>query len=155
MRKYYMSNLTCELPDGRILYRVIANRDFGNVKKGTAGGFIGDTRNLSQDGDCWVADDAAVYGAACVSANAWVGGKATIKGRALITDSASVLEDALIDEYAFIGGHARIKGETQIGGKSLITGRACITGTACFYDQIFSGDQYVTTRDGFLHVSTY
>jgi len=269
MRKYYMSNLTCELPDGRILYRVIANRDFGNVKKGTAGGFIGDTRNLSQDGDCWVADDAAVYGAARVSADAWVGGMATIKGRALITDSASVLENVLIDEYAFIGGHAKIKGEThisgeasvrgnvvadcignrsnsgktvmpnisgqarlngtvflydhitirdqatvdgihvvirgrakilenagvfdnavieghtvlsgdarafqncvirdrtkvtndalvcgyaQIGGKSLITGRACITGTACFYDQTFSGDQYVTTRDGFLHVSTY
>jgi len=269
MRKYYMSNQTCELTDGRILYRVIANRDFGNVKKGTVGGFIGDTRNLSQDGDCWIADDAAVYGAARVSANAWVGDGATVKGRAIITESATITGNALIDEYAYIGGHALIQGRTyingeasvrgnvvancvafrsntgkslmpnisgrsrlngtvflydritirdtasidginviirnhakiienagvfdnavieghvvlsgdarafqhciirdrtkvtndalvcgysQISGKSLITGRACITGAACFHSQTFSGDQYVTTRDGLLHITTY
>ena len=269
MRKYSINDQTCELPDGRILYRVVANRDFGCVKKDTVGGFIGDTQNLSQKGDCWVADDAAVYDEARVSANAWVGGSATIKGRAIITEFATVTDDALIDEYAYIGGHAHIKGSTyisgeasvrgevvascvsfrshsgktlmpnisgrarlngtvflfdritirgtasidginvvirdrvkilenagvfdnalieghavlsgdarafqhcvirdrtrvtndalvcgyaQIGGKSLITGRACITGTACFHDQTFSGDQYVTTRNGLLHISTY
>jgi UDP-3-O-[3-hydroxymyristoyl] glucosamine N-acyltransferase len=269
MRKYSISNQTCELSDGRILYRVIANRDFGNVKKGTVGGFIGDTQNLSQEGDCWIADDAAVYDTARGSANAWIGGTATVKGGAIITEFASVFDDALIEEYVYIGGHAQIKGDTyingeasvrgnvvancvafrsnsgktlmpnisgrarlngtvflydriairdtatvdginvvirnhakiienagvfdnavieghavlsgdarvfqhgiirdrakvtndalvcgysQVGGKSLVTGRACITGTACFHDQTFSGDQYVTTRNGLLHISTY
>ena len=42
------------------LYRIRALKDFGHVRAGTLGGFVASERNLSQDGNCWVADDAQV-----------------------------------------------------------------------------------------------
>ena len=58
--------------DGTTLYRIRALKDFGNVKAGALGGFVASERNLSQHGDCWVADDALVYDEAVVSDGAQV-----------------------------------------------------------------------------------
>lgn len=58
--------------DGHVLNRIIALRDFGEVKKGDLGGFIEKESNLAHDWNCWiyndavVRDDAMVYGYAKV-----------------------------------------------------------------------------------------
>ncbi len=52
---------------GTTLYRIRALKDFGSVKAGDLGGFVGSERNLSHEGTCWVADDAQVYDGAVVS----------------------------------------------------------------------------------------
>ena len=52
------------------LCRVVALRDFGNVKKGDAGGLITGEHNLSHDGNAWVSDNAQVHGKAQVSGDA-------------------------------------------------------------------------------------
>ena len=44
--------------EGRTLYRIRALRDFNDVKKGNIGGYIESESNLSQEGDCWVYDNA-------------------------------------------------------------------------------------------------
>ena len=46
---------------GTTLYRIRALKDFGNVKAGDLGGFVGSERNLRQEGTCWIADEAQVY----------------------------------------------------------------------------------------------
>ena len=56
--------------DGHELYRVEALKDFGNVKKGSVGGFIEKEENLSQEGTCWIFLDAKVYDNAKVFGNA-------------------------------------------------------------------------------------
>ena len=61
MKKYKLGK--CE---GNELCRVIALRDFADVKKGDVGGRIQNEKNLSQDGN------ARVYGNARVSGNAQV-----------------------------------------------------------------------------------
>ena len=60
--------------------RVVALRDFGNVKAGDVGGVVESENNLSHDGDCWVSDDAWVYGNARVSGNAEVYVNAQVSG---------------------------------------------------------------------------
>lgn len=62
--KYMMT--THELP-GKIngkhsVYRIIALKDFGNVKTGDIGGYIESEYNLSQKGNCWIGVDAIVAG---------------------------------------------------------------------------------------------
>lgn len=64
--------------NGKILYRIEALKDFGNVKKGDRGGFIERESNLSQDDDCWVYDDARVCG------NARVCGETAVRDRARV-----------------------------------------------------------------------
>ncbi len=67
------------------LLRVIALKDFANVKKGDEGGLIEKEENLDQKGDCWVFRSARVCDNATVSGNAQiydgcVGGNARICG---------------------------------------------------------------------------
>ena len=47
--------------NGLTLYRIRATRDFGEVKAGDLGGFVEEEGNLSQDGDCWLFDDAKAF----------------------------------------------------------------------------------------------
>lgn len=45
-----------------MLYRIQALKKFAIVKAGDKGGFIEKESNLSQDGNCWIYDNAKVYG---------------------------------------------------------------------------------------------
>ena len=57
------------------LYRIRALKDFSNVSAGNIGGYIESKNNLSQEDNCWVYDDAKVYGNTIVCDNAMVCGK--------------------------------------------------------------------------------
>ena len=46
-KKYRLTDETINV-DGRILHRIEALKDFGNVKKGDKGGFVEKEENLSQ-----------------------------------------------------------------------------------------------------------
>jgi hypothetical protein len=63
------------------LLRITALKDFSNVKKGDKGGLIEKEDNLSQNGDCWVYENARVEGDAMVFGDAKVEGNSEIKGR--------------------------------------------------------------------------
>ena len=76
-KKYKLTEETLEI-DGHVLNRIIALRDFGEVKKGDIGGWIEGQENLSHDDDCWVCGEAKVYGNAEVYGNAIVCGEAKV-----------------------------------------------------------------------------
>ena len=78
-KKYRLTDETINV-DGRILHRIEALKDFGNVKKGDKGGFVEKEENLSQYSDCWVYDDAKVYDNAKVSSRAIVCGNTEVCG---------------------------------------------------------------------------
>ena len=88
-KKYRLTDETINV-DGRILHRIEALKDFGNVKKGDKGGFVEKEENLSQYSDCWVYDDAKVYDNAKVSSRAIVCGKAQVYGNAKVCGNTEV-----------------------------------------------------------------
>jgi hypothetical protein len=71
--------------EGTSLKRLVALRDFGNVKKGDKGGLVEKDANLSHNGDAWVFGDAWVSGNARVFGDAWVSGDAQVSGRIDLT----------------------------------------------------------------------
>jgi carbonic anhydrase/acetyltransferase-like protein (isoleucine patch superfamily) len=90
------------------LYRIKAVRDFTDVRAGEYGGYIENYDNLSQKDDCWVADEAKVYGGAKVRLNAWVYNNAEVCGKTIVTGESDVhnnvyLQDAgvIIDKHLF------------------------------------------------------
>lgn len=87
---------------GRTLCSIRALRDFGDVHAGDVGGYIECERNLSQDGNAWVYDDARVCGDACVSDNAWV------------SDNARVCDNAWVYGNALVCGDARVYGNAWV-----------------------------------------
>src|SRR5450759_3138568 len=87
---------------GTTLYRRRARKDFGKVKAGNLGGFVGSERNLSQDGDCWVADEGQVYDEAVVSDDEQVYGRGRVYGHGRVGDRGQVLGSGQVFELSLI-----------------------------------------------------
>ena len=98
-KKYKLTDETIEV-EGKILYRIEALKDFGEIKNGDKGGFIESENNLAHEGDAWVSDDACVYDNACVSDNAYVSDNARVYGTSCVYGSASVCGDTEISTDA-------------------------------------------------------
>lgn len=137
---------------GKTLYRIKALRDLRSpwdgrtVKAGKLGGYIEFDSNLSQKGECWVADNAKVFGKAKIEADFWVWGGAevdsvmkfvtgTIGDDAVVTGKASV-------HSSEVKGSCRVEGNARIIS-STVTGRALITGSTSILDnsKILSGSE--------------
>ena len=79
-RKYEFNGETMTTDDGKVLHRIVATEDFGEVKAGDVGGWIESEKNLF--GDAWVFGDARVFGDVRVCGDARVFGKARVCGDA-------------------------------------------------------------------------
>lgn len=133
------------------VYQIKALRDIPkmNVKKGDLGGFVTSKFTLSQEGDCWIGENADVLGNVSVIENAYIGGNAnvychlddsvlTIGGNAEIRNEALVsiehdkhsgeAHEFLIEGETYIHGKARIYNVEYIGGNAHISENACIRG---------------------------
>ena len=102
------------------LYRIEALKDFADVKKGDEGGFVESEDNLSQDGNCWIYDDAKVYENAAIYGNALVRGDAEIYGNARICNYASIEDNVKIYGNAAIYGHACIYDYAKIFDDAIV-----------------------------------
>ena len=135
MKKYELTSET-KVIDGVELHRIKALNSFGNIKEGDLGGWIESEKNLSQDGDAWVFDNAKVYDNAMVYDNATVGGNATVfenatvGGCAFISGKSTVFGNARILGAARVGGHATVCGYAFIYGKATVRGKAWVGGNA-------------------------
>lgn len=97
------------LPDGSTVYRIQADRSFGNVKEGEYGGYVGNMSNLSQTGTAWIYDEAVAY------------------GQSRVEEDAQLRKESVISDMVRISGHAqvihtKISGDMQIGDYAKVCG---------------------------------
>lgn len=116
--------------NGRTLYRIEALKDFNNVRKGDKGGFIEKEDNLSQSDDCWVYDDAKVYGDARVYDNAIVYGDARVFGNAIVRGNTRVFENAVVYGRSQVYGNAVVCDNADVYGDAKIYGDGFVYGNA-------------------------
>ena len=116
------------------LFRIIALKDFGFIKKGELGGLIEKESNLNQKNECWIHENAKVLGNAEVSGNAQVLGNAQIYGDALVSGNAEVSGNAQIFGNALVWGDAEVSGDAQVLGDAEVTGNAKVYGNALVSD---------------------
>ena len=121
MNKYEMLYEDKIEMDSHTLYRIRALKDFGNVKAGDIGGYIEKEANLSQEGICWIYDNAKVYDNAWVCGNVWVYGNAKVYGDAWVYDSAWVYGNA------WVCGNAKVYGDAKVCGGARVCGNAEIS----------------------------
>jgi len=112
------------------LFRVVALRDFSNVKKGDNGGWVASDENLSQKGNCWISGNAIVSGNARVSGNAIVSGNARVSGNAIVSGNARVFDNARVFGDAEVFGDARVFDNAEVFGDARVFGDAEVFGDA-------------------------
>ena len=84
--------------NGKILYRIKALFTFLDIneiviREGDLGGYIESERNLSQNGYCWVYDNAKIYDNAEVYGNAIVSNNAEVHGNAKVSNNAEIYDN--------------------------------------------------------------
>ena len=94
------------------LFRIVALKDFSNVKKGDLGGLIEKEGNLDQQGNCWV------YGNARIIGDAFVCDNARVYGNAFVGDNAKLYGNA------FVGDNARVSGNVKVSKEVIVLGNA-------------------------------
>ena len=107
-KKFEFTEETKTTSWGVTVKRIVALRDFGDVKVGDKGGFLEKEENLSHDNDCWVYDEAQVYGKARVYGEAQVYDEARVYGEARVYDEAQVYGEAQVYDEARVYGEARV-----------------------------------------------
>jgi len=129
MKKYELTEDIIE-HKGTTLYRIKAIRDFGDVKKGELGGYIGKANklNLSHYGNSWVYGNARVYGDAWVSDNARVYGDAEVYGDARVFGNATVFGDAKVYDNAWVSGNATVFGDAKVYDNAWVSDNARVYG---------------------------
>lgn len=108
------------MPNG--FFRIIALRDFADVKAGDIGGYVGGENNLSHEGNCWIYDDAMAYDAACVIDDATMHDQAEIFGNAVLLSNAMMRDRSSAFCCAWIGHNAFLHGCEAVGGHTSVIG---------------------------------
>lgn len=132
MKKYELTDETKEI-GGRILHRIKALIDLFGAKAGDLGGWIEKEENLSQEGQCWVSNNACVFGNAKVYNNACVHGDARVFGDACIFDNARVFGSACVSGNTHVSGCACISGNVRVRDNAKVFGDAYISDYARIY----------------------
>ena len=139
----------------KTLYRIESLKDFSIVKKGDKGGYIEKEDNLSQEGDCWISDNAKVFDSAVVSGDAKVYGNAKVCGNTKVFGDAYVYGNALVYNNAVIYGKAevfsdavvydkvRIFDDAYVCGKVIVCGNAQVCGNA----EIKNNSDYIVFKN--------
>lgn len=118
-KKYELTNETIMF-NGHKLYRIVAIKWFNDVCCGALGGFVESENNLSQQGNCWIYDDAKVYENAKVLDDAVVADNSEVYGLAIICDAAKIKHNAVVCDTATIFDNAIIHGYSQVSGNAKI-----------------------------------
>ena len=145
-KKYKLTEEIIKVDDS-ILYRIEALRDFSDVKKGDKGGFVEKEENLSQDGDCWVYDDAKVFGNAEVYYDAIVRDNAIVRGKARVCQNAEIRGNARIYDNALVRGNAIVSNNVIVCDNAVVCGNAEIRGNAVVYRNARVRDKAVIGGD--------
>ena len=114
MKKFKLTEEQTTLPNGVVVYRIEALKDFASIKEGEKGGWIEKENNLSQNGDCWVRENAEIRENAEVYENALVRGSAVVCGSAEVSGYARVSDNALVCGSAEVRGSAEVSGYAEI-----------------------------------------
>ena len=161
-RKYMLYGKSNHL--GRQMWRIMACRDFGSVVTGDLGGFIENSDNLSQSGNCWVGDEACVYDGAKVYGDALVYENAIVHGKVEIYDKAQVCGTCLVysvknyfnvdmPKSVRICGSSRVRCNSVFGTNVFIHGNANLYGMASVWgkaDIDYESDELIHDASGEL-----
>lgn len=149
--KYELDLKDTKKVEGKTLYRIVALKNFSDIKKSDKGGYIEKESNLSQNGNCWVYDNAYIFGNAEVYGNTKIYDKVIIKGNAKVFENTVIYDNAIICENATVCGNiwlydnVIIKGNAIIKGNVIIRGQAIVRDNAIIYGKIaIKGDAVIS-----------
>jgi carbonic anhydrase/acetyltransferase-like protein (isoleucine patch superfamily) len=140
-KKYELVKDDFIIHKGKKLYRIRALKKIitslgANVHRGDIGGYIERYHNLSQEGKCWIFDEAKVYSNASIKDDALVIGKAEVfdnarvKGNARVERNAVIFGNAIMKDHVTVGNYAKVYDNARLEGYTIVCNDTEISGNA-------------------------
>ena len=80
--------------EARVLHRIRALKDFGNVKKGDLGGFVENENNLSHVGNCWIYNNAKAMDDSRVNDDSVMYGNSIMYNDSVICEGSAMCDNS-------------------------------------------------------------
>ena len=141
-KKYELTDISKQLDNGVTVHRIRALEDVYTsdgkliAPKGSLGGWIQGSGNLSQDDGAWVHDDATVYGSAVVKDDAQVAQQAEVSGNAFVYGSPLIYGEAKVHGHTWVSGTSWVYDKAQVFGESRLDGSCTVCNTAWVYGSV-------------------
>lgn len=123
-KKYRLRKDLTKVVNGKTLYRIQALKSFNDVKEGEIGGYVESEDNLSQEGNCWIYDDACVFD------------NARIEDSAIAAHYACVYSKGIVKGYAAVSDEGKVYGNAKIYGNWTVYHNGKVYGYAKIYDRV-------------------
>lgn len=143
--------------DGEICHRIIALKDIVDkkgeilVRKGQKGGYVVDRSNLSEDGTCWVYDDAVARQNSRVIQDAKLRDLAEAYGSSTIGGNSQAYERAKVHGNVTMGGNSRAYGKSELHGNLSLGGNSQILDKADVHGNVSIGGTVVVMGNAEVH----
>ena len=124
MKKYELIKESKTMFAEREIFRIRALKDFEDVKAGDVGGWVCSYNNLSQEGNCWIYDDAKCLDDARVYDNAVMCGNAVMFGNAKMFDNAKMSDSSIMCDNAEMCGNSKMYDTSTMCGSSTMCDNA-------------------------------
>ena len=130
--------------EGRTLHRIRALKDFRNVKKGDTGGYVENEYNLSQEGDCWIYDEAKAMDYSTVYDNSRMYDysvmydNSTMYNNSRMYDYSRMYDNSILHDYTGMYGNSRIFNNSRMFSNSLMFGNSELKGNKKLYGKLVS-----------------
>lgn len=128
MKKYELIKESKDTFMGREIYRIRALKDFCDIKVGDVGGWVCSENNLSQEGECWIYDEAKCLDNSRVYDNAMMFDNAIMFGNSVMYDNAVMLNNSIMYD------NSKMFNKAKMFDKSIMCNNAEMCGNATMYD---------------------
>ena len=120
--------------EGRTLYRIRALRDFNDVKKGDLGGYVEAESNLSQEGDCWIynnaksMDNSRMYGNSRMYDDSKMYNSSAMHEDSEMYDNSEMFDNSEIYDSSIMHDNCRMYNDSEMYGDSELNNKAKLYG---------------------------
>ena len=114
MKKYELIKESKTMFEGIEIYRIRALKDFSDVRTGDIGGWVCSEDNLSQNGNCWIYDNAKCLDDARILDNAKMFDNAEMYDNSVMYDNTRMLDNAEIYGNAKMYDNSRMSGNARM-----------------------------------------
>lgn len=138
-KKYEVTNITMEFGE-RTLYRIRALKDFADVKTGDLGGWVSGENNLSQEGNCWIYDEAKcmdnskIYGNSTMHDYSEMYDYSIMYGDSEMHNYTEMHDYSIMYSYSKMYGCSKMRDSSTMYGNSKMYGNSMMCGRSKMFD---------------------
>ena len=123
---------------GRLLHRIRALRDFGDVKKDDIGGYVEKEKNLSQCGNCWIYNNAKAMDNSLVHGNSKMFDESEIHKSSIMFDNSEMHDYSVMYNNSKMYDNSVMYDNSRMYCNSRMFYNSALNNEAELYGKLFS-----------------